>query len=89
MQDIAYREGYMLAALSRAGEASLRLYMTTMAMPKTMTVGMPMTRAATIGQKASSPRSELFMGPSQLLLLPREPFSKVMLVVRSEGKELV
>ena len=55
--------------------------MTMMAMPKTMMEGMPMTRAATMGQKVSSSLSSLSLLKSlsaSPLLLPRVPVSRVL-----------
>ena len=87
----AYSEGYMLAARSLAGDASLRLWMTVMAMPKTMMEGMPMTRAATMGQKASSSAPLLLLlllmsaGRARPLLLPLDPTISVVFSTGAVG----
>lgn len=77
----------MLAALSRAGDANLRLWMTVMAMPKTMMEGMPMTRAATMGQKVSSSTLLVSGDKARPLLLPLDPTIRV--VFSTEGVALV
>lgn len=77
----------MLAALSRAGDANLRLWMTVMAMPKTMMEGMPMTRAATMGQKVSSSTLLVSGDKAKPLLLPLDPTIRV--VFSTEGVTLV